>query len=77
MIGIGIPISHRRMPRMSSPLFLTFPKRHSVDEVPFGSSAFHYLGLRSHRRRSTRLRPPRPGLIPPVSGASPFLTHIA
>ena len=39
---------------------LTFPKRHSVDEVPFGSSVFHYLGLRSHRRRSTRLgRPAR------------------
>ena len=39
MIGIGIPISHRRMPRMISPLFLTFPKRQPVDEVPCGSWA--------------------------------------
>ena len=37
MIGIGIPISHRRMPRMISPLFLTFPKRQPVDEVPCGA----------------------------------------
>ena len=34
MIGIGIPISHRRMPRMISPRFLTSPKRQPGDEVP-------------------------------------------
>ena len=34
MIGIGIPISHRRMPRMISPLFLTPPKRQRREEVP-------------------------------------------
>ena len=43
MIGIGIPISHRRMPRMISPLFLTFPKRQPVDEVPCGSWVFHWF----------------------------------
>ena len=55
MIGIGIPISHRRMPRMNSPLFSNVSE--NVSRLTRFRTAHGYFTVwfAIYRRRPTRV----------------------